>query len=438
MVRRPLDSLTHRRRNLIAVAGAAMLSITLTTPAEAAAGDLDVSFRSGGTVRTDFGGHVDIAYPMALQPDGKIVVAGESGLDANPKFALARYNPDGSPDSSFGGDGKVTTDFTTGEDVAYGVAILADGKIVTAGTSGGYARFALARYNPNGSLDETFGGDGRVTTDFTRGGDYAYGMAIQADGKIVAAGDAGVTDSDSRFALARYNDDGSLDETFGGDGKVTTDFTSHPDDGLAMTILADGKIVMVGGAGFGAPNEKFALARFNPDGSLDDSFGGDGRVTTDFTPEPDVAFGVAVQSNGKIVVAGGSALGPTNNPKFALARFKVDGTLDPTFGGDGRRTTDFTSGDDDAYSVAIQADGKIVAAGQSGGRDPKFALARYNSNGSLDASFGGDGKRTTDVTKSYDAIYSLLIQADGKILAAGAAGLGGPNPDFALARYLAS
>jgi uncharacterized delta-60 repeat protein len=424
------------RHHVAAIAGAAMLSIGLPSPAHAAAGDLDDTFRSDGTLTTDFGGHQDIGYPIALQPDGKIIVAGESGLDANPKFALARYNSNGSLDTSFGGDGKITTDFTSGEDVAYGVAVQADGKIVAAGTSGGYSRFALARYNPNGSLDTSFGGDGKVTTDFTPNGDYAYGMGIQADGKIVAAGNADVTRSDSRFAVARYNANGSLDATFGGDGKVTTDLTSYPDDGLAMAIQADQKIVMVGGAGFGAPNEKFGLVRYNTNGSLDATFGGDGKVTTDFGPQPDVAFGVAIQSNGKIVAAGGSSLGPSNNPKFALARFNVNGSLDGSFGGDGKRTTDFSPGDDDAYSVAIQADGKIVAAGQASSRNAKFALARYNANGSLDTTFGGDGKRTTDLTDAFDAVFAVLVQPDGKILAAGAAGLGGHNWNFALARYL--
>jgi len=313
------------RRNLAAVAGAAILSMGVPSPARAAAGHLDASFRSGGTVTTDFAGHVDIGYPMALQPDGKILVAGESGLEGNPKFALARYNADG-----------------------------------------------------------------------------------------------------------------SLDPTFGGDGKVTTDLTSYPDDGLAMAIQSNGKIVMAGGAGFGAPNEKFGLVRYNPNGTLDATFGGDGKVVTDFTQEPDVVFALAIQSNGKLVAGGGSALGPENNPKFALARYNPNGTLDATFGGDGKRTTDFTPGDDDVYSLAIQSNGKIVAAGQSGSRNATFALARYTRNGILDSTFGGgDGKRTTDFTKAYDSIYSVVIQPDGKIVAAGAAGLGGPNGNFAVARYLA-
>ena len=312
------------------------------------------------------------------------------------------------------------------------MAIQADGKLVAAGTSG-FKTFALARYNIDGSSDSTFSGDGKLTTDITSKEDFANVVAIQADGKVVAAGDSGVGGSNERFALTRYNSDGSLDSTFGGDGRVTTDFTSYPDDALALAIQIDGKIVVAGGAGFGAPNEKFALARYNADGSLDTTFSGDGKRITDFTSHPDVAFAMVLQADGKIVVGGGASLG-RSNPTWALARYNLDGSLDTTLGGNGKVTTDFTRGDDDAYSLALQADGKIVAAGQSGGSNPKFALARYNSDGSLDATFGADGKVTTDFTPGYDSAYSVAIQADGMIVAAGTSGF----EAFALARYLAA
>jgi uncharacterized delta-60 repeat protein len=195
-----------------------------------------------------------------------------------------------------------------------------------------------------------------------------------------------------------------------------------------MAIAPDGKIVIVGGNGFGLPNENFALARYNTDGSLDTSFGGDGKVTTSLTGRPDVAFGVALQPDGKIVAAGGVGLG-AGNPKFGLARYDTDGSLDASFGGDGTVLTDFTRGDDDAYSVALQADGKIVAAGQSGGRDPKFALARYDTDGALDTGFSANGKLTTNFSPDYDAVYTVLIQSDGKILTDGtSASSGSPSP----------
>jgi uncharacterized delta-60 repeat protein len=419
-----------------AVAGITLLFLPFALPAYAAAEDLDPTFGVGGKVTRDLTSKQDLPWSVAFQADGKIVAAGESGVGGpNSKFVVTRSNADGSPDTTFGVDGTLTTDFTSGEDVAYAVAIGPDGKIVAAGTAG-FETFAVARYNTDGSLDTTFGGTGKVTTDFTSGEDFAFAVAVQADGKIVAGGDSG--SRNPKFALTRYNTDGSLDPTFAGDGKVTTDFSSYPDDLLALAIQPDSKILAVGGNGFGDPNEDFAMARYNTDGSLDTTFGGDGKVTTSFTRHPDVAFAVRVQADGKIVVAGGAALAV--RPKFALARYDTGGSLDTSFGGDGTVTTDFTpGGDDDAYSLAFQPDGKIVAAGQSGGpTNFKFALALYNTDGSLDTSFGGDGKVTTDFTDKYDGAYGVEIEADGKIVAGGPSGGGGSHTKLALARYLAT
>jgi uncharacterized delta-60 repeat protein len=365
----------RRFASAVAVVGITLLFLPTAPTAYAAAGDLDPTFGVGGKVTADLTSKPDFPWSVAWQADGKIVAAGESDVGgSNPKFVVARFNPDGTPDTTFGGDGTVTNDFTSSEDVAFAVAVAPDGKIVAAGTAG-FEQFAVARYNTDGSLDTTFGGSGKITTDFTSHEDLAFTMAVQTDGKIVAGGDSG--GKNGKFALARYNTDGSLDTSFGGDGRVTTDFTSYPDDLLALAFQPDGKILAAGGNGFGAPNEKFALARYNSDGSLDTSFGGDGKVTTNFTPDPDVAFVVRVQGDGTIMAAGGSALAV--KPEFALARYNADGSLDTSFGGDGKVTTDFTRGDDDAYALAFQADGKILAGGVSGccGSHTRLAIARY-------------------------------------------------------------
>jgi uncharacterized delta-60 repeat protein len=169
-------------------------------------------------------------------------------------------------------------------------------------------------------LDTSFGGDGKVTTNFTHDGDPAFGVAIQADGKIVAAGEAAIGNPSGKFALARYNTDGSLDTSFGGDGKVTTAFSADEDGSGMDAIQTDGKIVVAGVAAYESSNPKFALARYNPDGSLDTTFGGDGKVTTDFSPHTDYADGVAIQADGKIVAAGISGEGGSN-PRFAVARY---------------------------------------------------------------------------------------------------------------------
>jgi uncharacterized delta-60 repeat protein len=412
---------------LAVLLGALTMNVMLASPAAAAAGDLDVSFGIDGRVTTDFGGS-DGASEVAIQPDGKIVAAGSAHGD---DFALARYNRDGSLDTSFDGDGKVTTDFG-GVDAASDVAIQPDGKIVAAG--GGAADFALARYNRDGSLDTSFDGDGKVTTDF-RGVDAAVGVAIQLNGKIVAAGfDADADD----FALVRYNRDGSLDTSFDGDGKVTTDFGSAFEAAAAVAIQPDGRIVA---AGFTQVGDDFALARYNRDGSLDTSFDGDGKVTTDFGftgpfGDPiytvDLATGVVIQPDGKIVAAGFSVTGGVD---FALARYNPDGSLDTGFGFVGKVTTSF--GDlDHAFGVAIQSDGKIVAAGTTTGFGADgigWVLARYKRDGSLDTDFGVDGQVTTDFEGVGEAASGVAIQPNGRIVAVGGATAG---HDFALARYL--
>jgi uncharacterized delta-60 repeat protein len=277
-----------------------------------------------------------------------------------------------------------------------------------------------------GDLDPTFSGDGKQTTDFGHFGDGAGGVALQGDGKIVAVGGTGGGD----FALARYDPTGLLDPSFSGDGKQTTDFSGQFSDVASeLAIQPDGKIVVVGRGGVEGSN--FALARYNPNGSLDTSFSGNGRQQTNFGGY-DGANGVALQGDGKIVAVGFASLGGD----FGLARYNPNGSLDTSFSGNGRQTTDFGASADGASSVAIQGDGKIVAVGCACFDDPSardFALARYNPNGALDASFSNDGKLTTDFGASEDAAGAVALQTDGKIVAVGG---GGPGGDFALARYL--
>jgi uncharacterized delta-60 repeat protein len=398
-----------RFRIFFAFVAVSAMCIFFAVAVTAAPGDLDTTFDGDGLVTTDFNGS-DIAREVAIQADGKIIAVGEDGTS---DFALARYNTDGSLDTTFDGDGKVTTDFS-GNDGAYGVAIQSDGKIVAVGRNGPQD-FALARYNTDGSLDTSFDGDGKVTTDFS-GGDLAFDVAIQSDGKIVVAGKDGAAD----FTLARYNTDGSLDTTFDGDGKVTLNFNGIADTAYGVAIQSDGKIVAAGQNT--TPN--FALARYNTDGSLDATFDGDGAVVTGFSGD-DLALSVAIQSDGKIV-----AVGRDGSQDFALARYNTDGSLDTSFDSDGKVTTSFTAGDDLAFAVAIQSDGKIVAAGTDSSQD--FALARYNTDGSLDTSFGTAGGLTTSFTVGDDIGRGVAIQADGKIVVVGVDG----NEDFAIARYI--
>jgi uncharacterized delta-60 repeat protein len=414
------------RRNGCVLILACALAATSATTALAAAGDLDSSFGTSGKVTTDFTAKNDFASGVAIRPDGRIVTAGRAGGRGG-QFAVARYNVNGHLDITFSGDGRAVANFTRQNDLAYGVAVMSKGRIVAAGRAGGKGgQFALVRFRRNGYLDPTFGGDGKVVTNFTRKNDLAFGVAIQSDGKIVVAGEAG---NPAKFALARYNANGHLDTTFSGDGKVITNLTPAADAARGVRIQSDGKIVVAGQAGAPA---NFALARYNADGTLDATFGSGGIVITNVNnTDSNAAHGLAIQTDGKIVAAGFDLInGPPTVRKFALARYNSDGTLDSTFeSGDGMLDTKLT-GDDVAFGVAIQSDGKIVAVGRASSR---FGVARYNSDGSRDLSFSGNGDTTTDFSAGIDAAHGLAIQGDGKIVAAGSSNNQGT---FALARYL--
>jgi len=400
-------------------------------------GLLDPSFDTDGLVTTEFGND-DFGMDVVIQPDGKIVMAGRTGASNIFDFAVARYNQEGSPDLTFNSSGRATTDFNGRDDRATSVAIQTDGKIVVFGIADSVATFydfALARYNPDGSLDTTFNGDGRVTTDFGGSSDYGYDVAIQPDGKIIVAGSAYDLVTDEDFALVRYNPDGSLDASFGGDGRVTTDLGSVDEEIHALILQPDGKIIVVGNAFSTSNYNNFAMARYNPDGSLDATFGTSGLVTTDFNHSADWAVDVALTQDGKIVAAGYSIFHPYYI--FSLARYNPDGSLDITFDGDGRVTTDFGAQDDFGSDVMVQPDGKIVVAGRSRGVSTyDFALARYNHDGSLDTTLDGDGRVTTNFnTNSDDYGNAIVLQSDNRIIVAGYASTDGPDPDFALARY---
>lgn len=398
-----------------------------------AAGDLDPSFGRGGIVTTDFGNN-DSALDLLVQPDGKIVAAGTSSGHG---FALARYEAlNGGPDATFGADGTVTTEIGL-KDVAFGVAIQFDGKLVAAGYSQGVdfqIRFAVARYMPDSSLDATFGGDGTVTTDFGDQPATAFSVGVQSNGRIIAAGYAESEDipGQQAFALARYMPDGSLDPTFGRDGKVTTDIGdgAHAD---AIAIQPGGKTLVGGGAGSpGELGSDFALARYDRRGRLDRTFGQRGTVTTDLGQSEGIRA-IAIQPDGKIVVAGGQGIAGGPAEDAALARYERTGELDPGFGTGGSVITDF-GGKDGARDVAIQADGKIVVCGDtvSGGTD--FALARYESDGHLDPVFGTEGVVVTDLGGN-DTAWGTALQQGGRLVLAGHTVQGG-TVDFALARYI--
>ncbi|QDV68641.1 Serine-aspartate repeat-containing protein D precursor [Rosistilla carotiformis] len=396
-------------------------------------GTPDTTFDSDGVLTTGIGSQSDGAQSVAVQSDGKIVVAGTSYNGSNYDFAVARYNADGTPDTTFDSDGILTTAIGSQSDGAQSVAVQSDGKIVVAGSSynGSYQDFAVARYNADGTPDTTFDSDGVLTTAIGASHDAAQSVAVQSDGKIVVAGTR-YNGSNEEFAVARYNADGTPDTTFDSDGILTTAIGSSNDQAQSVAVQSDGKIV-VAGSSYNGSNEDFAVARYNADGTLDTTFGNDGILTTAIGSSSDVAQSVVVQSDGKIVVAGSSYNG--SNEEFAVARYNADGTLDTTFDSDGILTTAIGSSSDQAQSVAVQSDGKIVVAGTSyNGSNYDFAVARYNADGTLDTTFDSDGVLTTAIGSSRDYGQSVVVQSDGKIVVAGYSD-NGSNYDFAVARY---
>ena len=429
------------------------LTAVAVSQAQTATGNLDPTFGTSGVVRTDFAGNIDQANAVVVQPNGLIIAAGSSFSNSKTveDFIVARYNANGSLDKRFGKNGKITTDFFRNVDSISAIAIQPDGRIVVAGFAqlpgnGGNPRvFALARYRSDGSPDTSFGNGGALTTSF--GGNFAAASAImlQPDGKIVVAGtvdfNPDVPGSGLDFALARYNPSGTLDGSFGKGGKVVFDFFGSFDQANAAVMQPDGKIIVAGSASYDSFNRDigFALARFNTDGSTDFGFGTGGKQITDFFGAGAKANGVVLQPDGKFVVAG-TASDSSTRPvatDIALARYNSDGSLDSGFGIGGETAIPFPdSATEQGNAVALTADGKIIVAGaafKTFATPPDFALTRFNSDGTLDTGFGTGGRITTDVAGGTDEALALAIQSDGNVVTAGRSFRS--NFDLTLARY---
>lgn len=410
--------------------------------ARAAAGDLDSSFGTNGKVITSFSAVNDEIWDIAVQADGKIVAVGKIGFQPGAgmsSFGVARFNENGTLDQTFGKGGWVATNFSVGFAEATTLAIQPDGKIVVCGT--GFSPdalatsfIALARYLPNGSLDTSFDGDGKVETSFgTYGG--ANSVAIQADGKIVIAGSVS-----GNFAVVRYRSDGSRDKSFGYLGKVNIAVSPRWDEATGIRIQPDGKIVVGGTTGLANGWYAFAVARLNLDGRLDHTFDTDGIQRTQFWTR-DFAYDLDLQTDGKIVLAGitdtGGSLG-----SYAIARYNPNGSLDTTFDGDGKAVTDSGAYQGMAYDIAVQQDGKILVGGHirelASPAYTDFMIVRYNADGTMDSGFGTGGKVKVIMSDKYDEITALAIQTNGRIIAAGVSVNDALKSEFALARLFAN
>jgi uncharacterized delta-60 repeat protein len=405
----------------------------------AADGDLDLSFgTAGGLARAG----TDDAYgwvAMAVQQDGKILtcdahgVAGPTSYD----FFITRFRTDGTLDPAFGTNGTTTIDFDQANDSCSGVAVQPDGKIVVAGAQyfpapfgPGYAKFAIARLNANGMLDSTFGnGTGKTTVAFDGGSSYASAVALQPDGKIVVAGNAKVGEpaNEMDFALARLMPDGSLDPAFGTGGKATAGFYDISSYDYASSIALDrqGRILLVGAANSPASG----IARFLGSGQLDSSFGTNGLIELDLSTS---ARKIILQRDEKIIVAGSvsSGTGANLTTNMAALRLLDDGSPDLTFGTLGTATVSFnlstTQTNEMAGDVIEQSDGKIVLVGGARYDDTNYSkavAARLDSAGQLDSSFGSYGKAVFDLGLSTldSQGFTSVALSDGRIIAAGSA-----------------
>jgi uncharacterized delta-60 repeat protein len=413
-----------------------------------ASGDLDATFGAGGQVLTEMGSKFDEAHAVVVLGDGKILVAGAGGAGNGDytAFGVARYNANGSLDPTFGTGGKanVIFDGQNYEDTANALAVQPDGKIVVGGqaysTDLRHQIFALTRLTAGGQVDTGFGTDGKVQTAISEpsylNSDEIHAVAIDGDGKILVAGSTGqyiIND----FAVARYNADGTPDTTFGTNGVVVTDSGVGEDVARAMALQPDGKILVAGNMSGGGGNDNFGVVRYNPDGSLDTAFGNGGMTNTDFLGGTDWPAGVALRPGGKIVVGG---FGEMQAPCYqchkygpALVQYNADGSLDTTFGSAGQVHTDFIYSVS-PYAFARMSNGKLALGGRDGN---DFAVAVYNADGSVDSTFGDGG--LAEATYGGSAwVYGLAFQADGKIVAVGKGGADYDNGQFTLARFLHS
>lgn len=426
-------------RKFATLLAALFVAVALFVQSKAATGDLDPVF-SGGKVTTDFFGENDVARDVVIQQlDGKILVVGSSTNSSFDTTAgLARYNPDGTPDQTFGIGGKVTSDFFNYLYTVHCAIQPNDGKIVVVGAgigAGGSVDWAIARFMPNGDPDLTFGVGGGVKTDFFGSIDVATSVDFQTDGKILVAG-GNTKNGQSDWAVMRFDADGTPDPGFGVGGKLTLDFFGLNEIAYAVAVQPDG-MVLVAGTTFVAVNDSdIALARWDTNGNPDPAFGVGGKVTTN-VEDQDYASAMVLQDDGKIVVAGQNG-GATTSADFALVRYDTNGTPDPGFGFGGKVTTDFFGEVDAATDLVIQPNGKIIAVGavyQIGQIATDFGVARYDTNGTLDATFGIGGLVSTNFTDT-DIAEAVAIQPDCKIVAVGyTAPENTTNADFAIARY---
>jgi uncharacterized delta-60 repeat protein len=391
---------------------------------------LDPHFGVDGVALADFGGS-DSGMAIAMQSDGKVLMAGRAWNGSEYDFGVARFNTDGTLDSSFGVGGLARTDLGSIFDTPYAMAVQTNGRIVVVGqTEGEGYDFGMVRFNTDGSLDSGFGVGGKVVVDFAGSYDLAYGVAVHASGKITIAGTATDSDYHFRFGLAQFNADGSLDSTFGDDGKVMTAFGNMDTEAYTVMSVGSGKFLVAGYAyDFDTGGADLALARYNSDGSLDTSFDGDGMVVTDVGTYDESVHGLALTSDGSIIAAG------TAGGDYLVVKYSASGQLDMDFGTDGKVFVDYVGGYDVGHAVAMSGEQIMVAGAADMLGDMDFGLVRLNADGSADDTFCNDGLLALDLGSWDDEAMGMVVEGNGNLMIGGFAVNGSGDYDFAAVHY---
>lgn len=390
-----------------------VLLLAVTSLSYAQSGVLDTSFGTNGFVNTVVNGTYNYSKGSIVQPDGKIVVVGQAGEASTYKAFATRYNTDGTLDTSFGTNGSQVVAVGPVKSFATDVALQADGKIVVSGYTWDDVTgdIFVIRFNADGTFDNTFGSDGISIADNST--DVSETVAIQNDGKILVGGY-----TDDNFTVARFNTDGTIDTSFGANGWSMAQFGS-PSYTRDLALQADGKIVLSGFA-IGSVYQ-FAAARLNADGTIDNTFGTNGMVAFNIGSGNDFGEAVAVQNDGKILIGGHkwiSNIGLKHD--LAVVRLNADGSFDNTYGNNGVAIARIVDGSNYADDILLQPDGKVIIAGYTVLNNAyDLAMARFNTDGSLDNTFGTDGMVNTDFNGREDYASAIALQPDHKIILAG-------------------
>jgi uncharacterized delta-60 repeat protein len=392
-------------------------------------GTLDLSYGTNGSILTNYAsvGYRYIVDSSVMQQDGKVVLMGRYGFPASnvDQIGISRHNTDGTLDNSFGSNGFISINVNN-KTFGYSITLQQDDKIIVAGkiiTSATTTSLLVIRLNPNGNFDNSFGNNGIA---LFANNSIGYSVKTQLDNKIIVGGQ----NLDGDFTVVRLNPDGTLDNDFGFNGVVSTTITLNTYESQinALNLQSDGKIVASGFTSLSFTDQSFCIVRYNIDGSIDTSFGTNGKVITDVNAaNADLIYAQAIQQDGKIVVTG------TADTATVVARYNTNGTLDTTFGTNGITTTSF--GDSCiSRSLLIQPDNKIVIVGESFLPIDKYLIARYSDTGILDTTFNSTGYNLGNFTTNNNCFDSVLMQPDGKLLATGWNQIGN-NPYTTIARF---